>query len=339
MGSDNKIWVETLRGGLVESISSVRAMVLGPAQGGREATLFHSGDPKQPVFWRSTAKFIQALSLFASGAVERFAMTDVEIALACASHSGADAHVGQVAGFLQRIGASVDDLHCGPHPPLGAAEAKALAALGQTPTRLHNNCSGKHAGMLAACRARGWPMADYNRLHHPLQQEILRHLGEVSGVPLSQIQTAVDGCGAVVFRTPLYALARAYRRLVTGALPEPHREAGRRILRALRAAPEMIAGAGRLCTNLLQVTGGRLVGKVGAEGVYSLGSECDGGRGLAIKIEDGNSKLAETVTCHLAAHLGLLSSDEFLALRSHWEMPIFNHQRELVGEVRVRIAA
>jgi L-asparaginase II len=247
-----------------------------------------------------------------------------------------------VAALLAKIDASVDDLHCGPHTPLGPAEARALASRsveeGHQPTRLHNNCSGKHAGMLAACRARGWPLADYNRLHHPLQQEILRHLGEVSGIPVAQIGTAVDGCGAVVFRTPLDGLARAFQRLVAQALPEPHREAGRRLLAAMRAAPEMVAGPGRLCTNLLRVTAGRVVGKIGADGVYTLGSARDGGTGLAIKIEDGNGRIIEAVICQLAGHLGLLSSDELAALHSHVELPIYNHQRELVGEVKVRCA-
>jgi L-asparaginase II len=269
-------------------------------------------------------------------------MTDEEVALACASHSGGDVHVNAVASLLKRIGASVEDLHCAPHVPLGSAEARALAARGPKegePTRLHNNCSGKHTGMLAVCRARGWPLSDYTRLQHPLQQEILRNLSEVSGVPPSQIQTAVDGCGAVVFRTPLVGIARAYKRLLSGALPEPHREAGLHILRAMRKAPEMIAGAGRLCTDLIRTTEGRLIGKVGAEGVYGLGAASDGGRGLALKVEDGNSRILEPVVCQLASHLGWLQKDELLALRSHWEMPIYNHQRELVGEVVVRVAA
>jgi L-asparaginase II len=341
MGFDITVWIDTLRGGLVESVSRVRALLLGFDQAGAETTLFQSGDASEPVFWRSTAKFIQALSLFHSGAAQKFALTDDELALACASHSGGDGHVQKVAALLAKIDARIDDLHCGPHVPLGPAEARALASRsvedGNQPTRLHNNCSGKHAGMLAACRARGWPLADYHRLHHPLQQEILRHVSEVSAIPVEQIGTAVDGCGAVVFRTPLDGLARAFQRLVAQALPEPHREAGRRLLAAMRAAPEMVAGPGRLCTNLLRVTAGRVVGKIGADGVYTLGSQRDGGVGLAIKIEDGSGRAVESVLCHLAAHLGLLSPDEFQALRTHWELLLYNHQKELVGEVKVRV--
>lgn len=314
-------------------MSRVRAIVLGPEA--QLPVVLESGDAQAPVFWRSAAKFIQALSLYASGAVEQFGFTDEEVALACASHSGGDEHVAGVARMMQKVGLTADDLHCGPHTPLGTAEAKALAERGEAPSRLHNNCSGKHTGMLAVCRARGWPLADYNRLHHPLQQEILRHLSQVADVPVDQIGTAVDGCGAVVFRTPLAGLARAYHRLLHGALPAPHREAGQRILAALRRAPQMIAGQGRLCSNLIEISDGKLVGKVGAEGIYALGGTGLGA--LAVKIEDGHSRHVDAVVCQLAAQLGWLNRSQLQALKPHWHQPIFNHQRELVGEILVRI--
>jgi len=331
-----RVTVETLRGGLIESISHVRAVVLPADANAHTAPTFVSGNEQAPTFWRSAAKFIQALSLFHSGAIDRFGFTEQELALACASHSGADTHVAAAAGMLAKLGLAADALHCGPHTPLGPAEAKVLQDRGEAPSRLHNNCSGKHSGMLAVCLARGWPIADYHRLHHPLQQEILRHMSQITEVPMAQIETAVDGCGAVVFRTPLRALALAYLRLVQGALPEPHREAGTRILSALRGAPQMVAGVGRLCTDLMQITRGRLVGKVGAEGVYALGAEGRGG--LALKIEDGNSKLTDAVVCQLLSHVGWIDAAEHEALRAYWHQPIYNHQRELVGEIRVRIA-
>ena len=335
-----RVRIETTRGGYVESTSRVSAVVLGP----EDAVTLGTGDTEQPVFWRSTAKFIQTLSVLTSGAAERFGLTEREIAIACGSHSGSDEHTAVVQGLLDKIGATADDLHCGPHAPLGPDEAKQLAARGLAPTRLHNNCSGKHAGMLAACRARGWPLADYNRLHHPLQQEIFENLAQVAGVHPKDIQTAVDGCGAVVFRTPLSGIARAFRRLAAGELPEPLREAGLRIRAAIGAAPEMVAGRHRLCTDLMTVSSGRLVAKIGAEGVYALGVRADASSGagaaaLALKIEDGNGKLVAPLACRLAAHVGMLSVAELSQLTRHSEMPILNFQREHVGDVLVRIEA
>jgi L-asparaginase II len=244
--------------------------------------------------------------------------------------------------MLEKIGATEAELHCGPHPPLGEAQARALAARGPVlgrPTKLHNNCSGKHAGMLASCRAYGFPLADYNRLHHPLQQEILGHLAAITELARDQIQTAVDGCGAVVFRTPLDALARAYQRLCSDDLPPPHREAGRRIRAAVAAAPELIAGPLRLCTDLSRVTGGRVFGKIGAEGVYGLGvtGGPHGPAGLAVKIQDGNGKLLGPLLCAVLSRLGWLGPEELQGLAAHASWPIRNHQSELVGDVRVCI--
>jgi L-asparaginase II len=329
------IIIDTLRGGYVESQSRVRA-VLVDAQG---QILMQAGDPRAPTFWRSTAKFVQALSLFSSGAVSRFSFGDRELALACASHSGGPAHVALAQSMLDRISATVHDLHCGPHTPLGTEEAKQLAAEQRTPTKLHNNCSGKHAAMLASCRAHGFPLSDYNRHHHPLQQEILSHLAHVSETPPENIQLAVDGCGAVVFRTPLVGLALSYARFFSGTLPEPHREAGQRLKTAILAHPELVAGPGRLCTDLMQVSMGKLIAKVGADGVYALGGELpdSGPCGLAVKIEDGNQRLIGPLVCKLAAALGFLNDSQFQKLRSHTYYPIVNHQKELVGDVRVRI--
>lgn len=331
-----EVTVETIRGGYVESRSRVWAVALDAE--GRE--LLRAGDTEQPVFWRSSAKFIQALSLFSSGAAERFGFGDEELALACGSHSGGPGQVAVAARMLERIGATVADLHCGPHTPLGPEEAKALAAGGAAPTKLHNNCSGKHAGMLAACRARGWPFAEYNRIHHPLQQEILGSMSAVAGVGRERIQTAVDGCGAAVFRTPLHGIARAFQRWAGGSLPGPHQAAGERLRTAVTTAPEMVAGPGRLCTDLMSRTGGRLLAKIGADGVYGLGTSTGprGPAGLGLKIEDGGGRGVGPAVCALARRLGWLSDEEHEALRPHWHSPILNHQHEHVGDVVVRVA-
>lgn len=333
--SNWNITIETRRGGYLESLSRVRAVVMDAS--GR--IVMQAGDMEEPVFWRSTAKFVQALSLFRSGAVDRFGFSDEELALACGSHSGGPQHVALAQKMLDRLGLSPSALHCGPHIPLGPDEAAQLAASHKEPTQLHNNCSGKHSGMLACCLARGWSLTDYNRHHHPLQQEILAHLSSVSGIDPTHIQTAIDGCGAVVFRTPLHGLARAYARLAGDALPAPHQEAGRRIRQAIAAAPEMVAGPGRLCTDLMKVSRHNLVAKIGADGVYGLAaiSSPQGPCGLAVKIEDGSMKLLGPLVCQLAAALGWLDEHQLEQLRPHFYQPIINHQKELVGDVHVSI--
>lgn len=325
-----RLLVEARRGGLLESLHRV-SFVAVDAQ---DRVSCSGGDPELPVFWRSAAKFFQALPVVGSGAADRFGFTAEELAICCGSHDGADEHVETVARILQRIGATAADLHCGPHAPMSEAAARALRQRREEPTRLHNNCSGKHAGMLAVCRARGWPFADYNRLAHPLQQDILGTMSEVTSVPAAHIQTAVDGCGAVVFRTPLVGIARAFRRFAADRLPPPHADAGRRIHEAIRAAPRMVAGAARLCTRLVEVTAGRLVGKVGAEGIYGLGGH---GLGVAVKIEDGGGRALNPAVCQLARHLGLLDAGEMAALGPLWEVSILNHQKERAGEIAVVI--
>lgn len=337
MTAEWQVTVETTRGGYVESRSRVYVVALDA----RGAEIFCAGDAEQPVFWRSSAKFIQALSLFASGAADHFGFTPAELALACGSHSGGPEHVAVAAGMLARIGLSADALHCGPHPPLGPEEAKALAASGQAPTKLHNNCSGKHTGMLASCLVRRWPLSDYNRIHHPLQQEILGHMSTVASVARERIQTAVDGCGAAVFRTPLHGIARGFQRWAAGALPEPHQAAGERLRAAVTSCPQMIAGPGRLCTDLIERTGGRLLAKIGADGVYGLGTAQGphGPAGLGLKVEDGSGKVVGPAVCALLRHLGWIDEAEHEALRPHWHLPLHNHQREHVGDVRVHIHA
>lgn len=324
------------RGEFPESVHRVSAAVVD----GGDRLIDHAGDPQGPVFWRSAAKYFQALAIVESGAVERFGLTEEELAVACGSHNGEDFHLEAVRSLLHKIDAREEDLHCGPHPPMGREASRALRARGEVPTRLHNNCSGKHAGMLAVCRQRGWPLKDYNRIRHPLQQEILGIMSQATGVPRDQIHTAVDGCGAVVFRTPLLGLARAFRRLAQGALPEPHQAAGLRVRDAALRHPDMVAGAARLCTALIHVSGGRLIGKVGAEGVYGLAvtqPRGEAAHGLAVKVEDGGDRALAPVVCHLARHLGWLNAAEMEALKPHWTVVLTNHQQERVGDVQVRI--
>src|SRR5262245_37181713 len=171
------------------------------------------GDPGHRTYFRSAAKPFQAMAMVLSGAPERFGFGPRELALACASHGGEEAHVETARGMLAKIGLSEDALECGVHEPLSERAAAALRAAGVKATAIHNNCSGKHAGMLAACRARGWPTAGYHRPDHPLQREILEHVSAFTGLRAAEIAIGIDGCSVPCFGVPLERMALAYARL------------------------------------------------------------------------------------------------------------------------------
>lgn len=319
--------VEVWRGGIVESRHEVSAAV---ADGSGQLRA-QSGDPNLVVFARSAIKPLQALPLAEDGLVDRFGLTDEELALVCASHNGEPMHVAAARSILSRIGVSEESLGCGPDRPYGAAAAQALDEAGETPGRVHNNCSGKHAGMIALALGNGWPLGGYLEEDHPVQQRMLAVLAEWSGLAAEDIGTAVDGCGVVTFALPLSALARAFGRFAGSA-----RRAGTpaaRIVGAIARHPAMIAGADRLDTDIVRVTGGRVLTKVGAEGVFAAivpGAEL----GVVLKVEDGSKRAAAPALLGVLRELGVLTEEEVGALASHAEADVVNTRGERVGVVR-----
>src|SRR5213594_4465435 len=274
--------VEELRGGLVETRHVVHAAVVDAT--GR--LLGHAGDPELVTFWRSGAKPFQALPLVQDGVVERFGITAPELALCCASHSSEPQQVRLVRDLLGKIGCSEGDLLCGSHPPLSERVAQDYATRGVRLTAAYSNCSGKHAGMLALARHHGWPVEFYTRLEHPVQQRCLEEVSRWTDVPVAEIKTAVDGCGVVCYGLQLRSMALAYARLANaefgmrnaefrGGLrvahdpPQQFRipNSAFRIVEAMLRRPDLIAGEGRPCTDLMRAHPGRVLAKVGAEGV------------------------------------------------------------------------
>ncbi len=294
------------------------------------------GDPELEVFLRSGAKPFQAMPLVAAGGCEAFELDEADLALICASHGGASEHVGRVLRLLARGGFTADDLLCGPHAPLDGAAAERLRELGQAPTRLHNNCSGKHAGMLLACRLLELPVTGYLAPDHPLQQLVLDELGRFARIDGAPIGVAVDGCGAPAYRLPLVAAARAYAALAdpraAGLDDERCRTAGR-IVEAMTAAPRMVAGAERFTTRLIEVSGGRVLGKEGADGFYAVAVRGPVALGLALKIADGSEACRDGVVLEALRQLGSLSGEEFKQLEGYHRRPIHNWSGEQVGEL------
>jgi L-asparaginase II len=321
-----------LRNGQTESWHYGAAAVVTP-YGGLVARI---GDSAVATFLRSAAKPFQVLPLLAAGGRERFELSDADLALICASHSATPAHVERVESLLERGGFSVDDLQCGAHPPLDEAAAAALAANGTAPSPLHNNCSGKHAGKLLACRLLDLPTDGYLERDHPLQESIRDWLSLFCGLPLRVIGHALDGCSAPTFCLPLQAAARAYAALAdpgqAAVTPEGAMLAGQ-VVSAMTGHPEMVAGPGRFTTRLMEVTGGRVLGKEGFEGFYGLAVRGPVALGVALKIADGSARCRDGVVLDLLRQLGSLSAAELAELTDFHQPKRHNVRGTEVGEI------
>ena len=298
------------------------------------------GDGASPVYARSAAKPFQVMPLLLAGGEKAFRLGDAEIALMCASHGGEPRHVQLTEKLLKVGGFRRDDLLCGAHVPMHDPSARELVRLRKPPSPLHNNCSGKHAGLLLACRLLEWPAADYTEPGHPLQRRIRTLLARYADIPESAITIAIDGCNLPVFRLPLRALAASYARLMAPRLPGEDRAASAvraRIVRAMARRPEMVAGAGRFTTDFLRAGGGRWIGKEGAEGVYALGlaPEKRGQRalGVAFKIEDGSARPRDAVTLDVLARLGRLPLEVRRQLAVYAEPKLHNARGFEVGRI------
>ncbi len=304
-----------------------------------------AGDPLQPVFLRSAAKPFQLTPFLAAGGERRFGLSTAEVAVASASHGGEPFHTRTVSSLLRKGGFTVEDLHCGAHAPMREETARALSIRHEKPGALHNNCSGKHAAMLLACRLFGDDPATYWHPDHPLQRRILDVVSRMTGVPEERIGLGVDGCSVPVYQVPLYNLALSYARLVGPRLGgESAREfaARRRIVGAMTEAPEMVAGTGRFTTNLMREFGGSVLGKEGAEGVYAVGASsrhagalpATGPVGIALKIEDGAERGRDAVTVEVMRQLGLADGSRLGRLRRLARRPVRNVRGEVVGGMK-----
>jgi len=319
--------VEVTRGAVLESRHRVHAAVVDA--GGRLRAF--AGDPDLVTFFRSAAKPLQALPLVDDGAVERYDLTLEELALCCGSHSGSAAHVRVAERILEKAGVTAEALACGPHPPFDEQAQRLLAEAGLEPRRLHNNCSGKHAGMMMLARARGWDPAGYERPEHPVQQRMLAEVARWSRMPVEAIGLATDGCGVSCFALPLRQMALSFAAFAAAA------RAGERgpsqVFAAMTAHPEMVAGRGRLCTALMRQAAGRLFAKVGAEGVYCVGVP-GAELGIALKVEDGAARAVAPAILAVLRELDLISEDDFGALHSFAYAELPNTRGEPVGQVR-----
>jgi L-asparaginase II len=328
MAFQTEALVEVTRGGRVES-EHRGAIAVVDATG---RSIAHAGDVGLVSYLRSSAKPFQLLPLVESGGADRFGFTDVELAVIAGSHSGEPRHVAAVQSILSKIGLSEDALQCGIHIPFNADSAKALRSAGREPSILHNNCSGKHAGMLAQAVDRGLSTHDYLDPQHPAQITIRQRLAELGGITFDEIGVGVDGCSAPCFAMPLRAAALAFARLA-----EAREDGLRRVARAMLDHSEMVAGEGRIDTDVMRAVPDRLVSKAGAEGYHGLGLiRPDGSAwGVAIKIADGDGKRGgHPVIIEVLRQLGVLNNTALAQLQSYHPWPVTNHRGLAVGEVR-----
>lgn len=323
------IQVEVRRGAIVESRHEVIAAVVD-ADGRLVA---HAGDPNLLTYWRSAAKPIQALPAISAALTRGIPLADAEIAVMCASHSGEPMHVEAVRALLAKAGATEADLLCGTHPPLHEPSAKALADQDQPPSALHNNCSGKHAGMLLLRRLMGGDTTTYLDPASRVQAHILQAIAEWTGVPASDIPLGIDGCGVPVFGLPLRAMAQAYARLV-----HDRADSVQRTVQAMQARPELVAGTGRLDTVTMTALRPGVVCKGGAEAVWCLGLT-ELGWGVALKVLDGASRAVAPAGLEVLGALGFSAVFETSSLVERCRPKLHNHAGTYVGEIRAHLPA
>ncbi len=322
----NPVLVEVTRGPHVESIHR-GAVAVADARGALRLSL---GNVERAIFPRSALKPIQAVPLIESGAADAFAVSDEELALACASHSGEPQHTERIAAWQRRIGCSAADLACGPHRPVHEPTASAMIVRGERWTSLHNNCSGKHTGFMTLARGLGAPVANYQEHDHPVQRAVEATLKEMAGLT-GPLPYGIDDCTVPNFAVPLAALAGAMAQIAApAALPFGRADVRRRILAAMMDHPELVAGTGRPCTLLMQQNP-RIAVKTGAEGVY-VAILPELGFGAAIKIDDGASRAAETAIAALLIALGATPDDGAAAGMAR--APVLNTRGVQIGERR-----
>ena len=332
------IEVEVRRGPIVECRHRVHAAVTD-ASG-----VLHAGTAASGLVttFRSAAKPFQLLPLVESGHADRWGFRDEELAIMAASHTGSAYHLGLVRGILARLELDERHLACGYHDPLDPEQLDHVRHHPEARTAIYNNCSGKHAGMLALARSEGWPVEGYHRPEHPVQQRMLRTVAECCEVAPGDVATGIDGCGVVVFAVPLHAMARGYARLAAADArsDRPREQALARIRVAMQSFPQATGGKARFSTALMEAGERRLVAKGGAEGLECIGVP-GRGLGLAIKVEDGATRAVAPAVIALLETLDLLPAPVLESLAA-WRCPPFHNAAGLeVGHLEpvVRVSA
>ena len=328
------ILAEVTRGDAVESAHA--GVVVAVNVGGE--IVARAGDPDHVAYLRSSAKPFQAVPLVESGAADAFGFTPNELSLACASHNAEPRHQEGVAGMLAKIGLGADALRCGLATPYDEREGARVTAGLVPPSPIHNNCSGKHAGMLATCVHLGEPIDSYLDAEHPHQRRIRAILADVLRVDEGDLVRAPDGCSVPTYAAPVRAFATAFAALARPGESPPghgreHAAALDRLRRAMAAHPENIGGGGELDTDLTEVSGGRVVAKAGAEGLLCMAVP-EHGVGVAIRFTDGSTRGHAVVAAEVLRQLALVEPSVVAAVLERQDPAVRNHNGWLTGTLR-----
>jgi L-asparaginase II len=326
----NPILAEAVRGNWVENRHR-GAFIIVDADG---QVIASGGDVERRVFPRSAIKSMQALAIFDRHAIDKFHHSSEELALACASHHGEDMHVSNVANFLERMGLSVDDLECGAHMPTNGKAREEIRAAGSAPSALHNNCSGKHSGMLSVALAMGVPTEGYVTREHDVQKSVRAAVEYVIGEELSEDFCGTDGCSIPTFAAPLRAWARGFARMATGkGLDEGHVAGAKALFDAATSHPHLVAGTGHFETLVMEAFKGRIMQKGGAEGVQ-CGAIRDKGWGYAIKCDDGKMEASHVMVAALLMKYADPDAAQRTLLEQFTSLPTKSVRGAVVGELR-----
>ena len=292
------------------------------------------GNAYLPMFWRSAAKPFQALPFVKNGGMERYGITDEELALLVSSHSGEENHVALVREILSKLGLDESVLDCGVVRPMSGKAFKKIVAAGEKVLPVHNPCSGKHSQIIALAMMLGIPYEGYTKPDHEAQKIIFRHVAMASRMDENKLEIGIDGCGVPVFYLPIYNMSLAYARLSTPKLGDwgEYELAATKIRDAMGKYPQVLSGTGRIDLAVSEVTHGRIIAKIGADAVYCLAVR-DGDLGITFKIEDGSYAAVTPMTIAVLKKFDLLTREEADELDKIFPPVLKNHRGEIIGTI------
>ncbi len=319
---------QVTRSGYVESFHVGYGVIVDPAGGIIKAY----GDAEYLTYVRSSAKPLQGMATLRSGAYDDFKLTPEELAVICSSHSGEPIHTETVSQIFSKAGIGPELLACGIHPPIHRESAKALQNAGMAPQQIHNNCSGKHSGMLATCVQLGYPMEDYLNPEHPVQQYIYEIVKEYTDS--DTIHRGVDGCSAPVFYLPLQKVAMAFAKIT-----QQEKQECRQIFQAMNGNPYLVGGGGRFDTALMESYPDKMMSKGGAEAVSAAGFIMPDGQvyGLAVKVLDGNYRAIGQMVLKMLEDVGFVKEPISKKLMKWWNPQLKNHAKHIIGTTKTVI--